>query len=627
MHGALTAKSSVADRGLLRFVACGSVDDGKSTLIGRLLLETGSVADDQLASLASLSRRYGTTGDELDCALLLDGLESEREQGITIDVAYRYFGTTRRAFVVADTPGHEQYTRNMVTGASNADLAVLLVDTRHGITTQTMRHSRIAALLGIRRVLLVANKMDLVGFAQEAFVRLREQYLEFAAPLEFAHIEAIPVSARGGDNVGRRSKEMPWYDGPTVLEHLETVEAAASEAAKPLRYVVQSVTRAENDFRGLAGIVASGSIAAGDEVLIGRSGDTARVSRIVTYDGDFDRADAGETVTVVLDRHRDASRGDVLAHLDSPPQTTDQFSAHLVWLDEAALLPGRTYSLLIGAQTVPATVTGLKHKVDIETGGKAAGRTLALNEIGFCNLATTRPIVFDPYADNRATGAFILIDRTTGATAGAGMVAFSLRRASNVQWQKFEVNKQARSRMKAQRPCIVWFTGLSGAGKSTILNVVEQRLVQRGIHTYALDGDNVRHGLNRDLGFTDADRVENIRRVGEVAKLMVDAGLVVLCAFISPFRAERRMVRALVEDGEFVEVFVDTPLDICISRDPKGLYAKAKAGRVQHVTGIDSPYESPETPDIHITTTSGSAETLADVVIADLSRRGIIGHS
>ena len=398
------------------------------------------------------------------------------------------------------------------------------------------------------------------------------------------------------------------------------------EAAKPLRYVVQSVTRAENDFRGLAGIVASGSIAAGDEVLIGRSGETAGVARIVTQDGDLDRAAAGQTVTVVLDRHRDAGRGDVLAHPDSPPQATDQFAAHLVWLDDAALLPGRTYSLRIGTQVVAATVTGLKHKVDVETGGKAASRTLSLNEIGFCNISTARPVVLDPYADNRGTGAFILVDRATGATAGAGMVAFSLRRASNVQWQKFQVDKVARAHMKAQRPCVVWFTGLSGAGKSTIMNIVEQRLARGGIHTYALDGDNVRHGLNRDLGFTDVDRVENVRRVGEVAKLMVDAGLVVLCAFISPFHAERQMVRALVDADEFVEVFVDAPLDVCITRDPKGLYAKAKAGRVQHVTGIDSPYERPQTPDLHIVATAASAEVLAEEVISELSRRGVIGN-
>ena len=627
MHGIVSPVPATSDRELLRFVACGSVDDGKSTLIGRLLIETGSVSDDQLAALAKLSRRYGTTGDDLDCALLLDGLESEREQGITIDVAYRYFGTKRRAFVVADTPGHEQYTRNMVTGASNADVALLLVDVRHGLADQTMRHSRIAALLGIRHIVLVANKMDLVDFSEPAFAELEKSYREFAASLGFAAVAAVPVSARDGDNVASNSARMPWYKGPTVLELLETIDPAADAKATPPRYVVQSVIRADNDFRGLAGFVASGSFAIGDTVALGRSGESANIARIVTFDGDQDRAETGQAVTLVLDRHRDAGRGDILAPAEAAPQITDQFAAHLVWLDEAALLPGRTYMLRLGTQSVSAAVTSLRHKVEIETGGKSAGRTLELNDIGFCNIATATPVALDPYADNRATGAFILIDRTSGATVGAGMVAFSLRRASNVQWQDFKVNKATRALMKAQRPCIVWFTGLSGAGKSTIMNLVEQQLVQRGFHTYALDGDNVRHGLNQDLGFTDADRVENVRRVGHVAKLMVDAGLVVLCAFISPFEAERKMVRDLVEPGEFFEVFVDTPLSVCLDRDPKGLYAKARAGKVQHVTGLDSPYERPEHPELRLLTDAKSAEDLASDVIAELGRRGILSRA
>lgn len=620
-------QAALHEGGLLRLVACGSVDDGKSTLIGRLLMETGSVPEDQLMALSRLSRRYGTTGDDLDCALLLDGLESEREQGITIDVAYRYFSTPRRTFIVADTPGHEQYTRNMVTGASNADLAVLLVDVRHGVTIQTMRHSRIVALLGIRHILLVINKMDLVGFDQASFAAVDEAYRKFASSLGFDIIETVPVSARFGDNVTKRSGVTSWYNGLTVIEYLEKAAGGRASRTLPFRYLVQSVTRGERDFRGLAGVVASGCVAEGDEVMVARSGQAARVARILTYDGDLERAEAGDAVTVVLDRHSDVGRGDVIAHPADTPQVVDQFAAHLVWFDETSLLPGRTYLMRIGMHVLGATVTALKHRIHIESGDKIAGRTLNLNDIGFCNIAVATSVALDAYADNKATGAFILIDRESAATVGAGMIEFPLRRATNIQPQHFEVDKAVRGRMKSQRPCIIWFTGLPGAGKSTIMNLVERRLTRRGIHTYALDGDNMRHGLSRDLGFTDADRVENIRRAGEVAKLMVDAGLVVLCAFISPFRAERKMVRDLVGAGEFVEIYVDTPLEICIARDPKGLYAKARTGKVQHVTGLDSPYEKPETPELHILTAESSAEGLADHIVEELERRGVFTWS
>jgi bifunctional enzyme CysN/CysC len=627
MHTSIAANDwrEVGDRDQLHIVACGSVDDGKSTLIGRLLIETGSVTDDQLARLCELSRRYGGAADELEYALLLDGLEAEREQGITIDVAYRYFATARRAFVVADTPGHEQYTRNMLTGASTADLALLLVDVRHGVTTQTMRHARIAALLGIRHVLLVVNKMDLVDHAEKPFVAVRDAFERFAAPLGFAAITAIPVAARHGDNVARPSPAMPWHRGATVLEHLESVEVAGARP-QALRFLVQSVIRADGDFRGLAGFVASGDIVRGETLAVGGLARTVRVDRIVTLDGDLDRAASGDAVTLVLADHADISRGDVLARPGAEPETTDQFAAHLVWLDEHPLLPSRTYLLRVGNRMVPASITALRHRIDIETGGKVAGRTLAANDIGVCNVSTAVPVTVDAYADNRATGAFILIDRDSAATVGAGMVDFSLHRASNVRHQTFVVDKSARARQKGQQPCIVWFTGLPGAGKSTIMNLVEQQLVRRGVHTYALDGDNLRGGLNHDLGFTDADRVENIRRAGEVARLMADAGLVVLCAFISPFRADRRMVRELVGANEFLEVFVDTPLGECMARDPKGLYAKAQAGRVRHVTGLDSPYEPPEAPELRLVTTEATADRLAEQVVVELERRRAIGR-
>ncbi len=609
-------------RDLLRFVACGSVDDGKSTLIGRLIAETGSVPVDRIEALKQWSRKSGGAGDKLDYALLLDGLEAEREQGITIDVAYRYFATPRRAFLVADTPGHEQYTRNMATGASHAEVALVLVDARNGITVQTYRHTRIAALLGIRRVLLVVNKMDLVGFAQTAFAAIRDGFVAFATPLGIS-VAAIPAVAPDGDNVVRASARMPWHPGPTVLEWLEGVEVAPPHEA-PLRFLVQGVNRPSGGLRGYAGYVASGAVEPGDAISIARSGQQTRIARIVTFDGDRERAQTGSSVTLTLADQLDVARGDMIVAADAPPAVADQFAAHLVWLDETHLLPGRTYTLRLGTQTAAASVTALKHKIDVTSGIETATRVLEANEIGFCNLATAVPIALDPYELNRSTGAFILIDRISARTLAAGMVAFPLRRAGNVRQQRFGVDRTLRAHMKAQRPCILWFTGLPGAGKSTILNLVEERLAERGVHTYALDGDNLRGGLNRDLGFTDFDRVENIRRAGEVARLMIDAGLVVLCAFVSPFRAERRMVRELVGPEEFIEVFVDTPVEVCIERDPKGLYAKARDRVVRNVTGIDSPYEPPEHAELRLETVGRDPQTVADEVLAELRRRGIL---
>jgi bifunctional enzyme CysN/CysC len=616
-------QSLTDDRDLLRIVACGSVDDGKSTLIGRLLVETGSVPDDQLETLALLSRRFGTTGDDLDYALLLDGLESEREQGITIDVAYRYFGTSRRAFVVADTPGHIQYTRNMVTGASNADLAVLLVDARSGLTNQTMRHTRLVALLGIRHVLLVVNKMDLADFSAGVFSSVYASYQAFAADVGIERIVAVPVSARHGDNVVDSSVRMPWYEGLSVLRCLESIEVRAKDEGAAARFVVQSAIRGSEDFRSVAGFVAAGKIAAGDDVTIVRSGQQTKIGRIVTLDGDLAGADQGEAISLVLSDHTDVGRGDMIVPSHALPERADQFAAHLVWFEEAPLLPGRSHYLRLGTQIVSASVTALKHKVDIETGAHIAARTLNINEIGYCNFSTSDPIAFDSYAACRATGAFILIDRISARTVGAGFIDFALQRAANIRWQHSAIDKVARARMKAQKPAVVWLTGLPGAGKSTILCIVEKRLTALGFHTYLLDGDNLRKGLNRDLGFTDADRVENVRRAGHVAHLMLDAGLIVLCAFISPFRAERRAVRELMDPGEFIEVFVDTPLEVCMERDPKGLYAKARAGKVSHVTGVDSPYERSEQVEIVVDTTKHTAEELAERIVDEVVARNV----
>ncbi len=602
-------------KSLLRFLTCGSVDDGKSTLIGRLLYDTKLVFEDHLMSLARDSRKFGTTGEDIDLALLLDGLEAEREQGITIDVAYRFFTTERRKFIVADTPGHEQYTRNMATGASTSDLAVLLVDARYGIVTQTRRHAFIVSLLGIRHVVLAVNKIDLVDFSSEVFGRIRDEFEAFAADMGFETIVAVPMSARFGDNVTVRSERTPWYVGPTLLEHLETVEVEERALAKPFRMAVQWVNRPNLDFRGFCGTVASGEVRPGDKVVVAKSGKIGTVARLVTYDGDLQQAQAGDAITLVLEEEIDISRGDLLAAPEARPEVSDQFAAHLVWMAEDHLLPGRPYLLKCGTRTVGASVTEIKHEIDVNTFDHLAAKELRLNQVAFLNLALAEPIAFDPFADNRETGAFILIDRFTNATVACGMIDFGLRRATNVHWQAIDVTREARAEQKNQKPKVLWFTGLSGSGKSTIANIVEKKLVSRGMHTFLLDGDNVRHGLNKDLGFTDADRVENIRRVGEVAKLMTDAGLIVLVSFISPFRAERRMVRELMADGEFVEIFVDTPIAECERRDVKGLYAKARAGNLKNFTGIDSPYEPPEAPEIRIDTTALSAEDAAERIV------------
>ncbi len=616
--------STRPDKGLLRFLTCGSVDDGKSTLIGRLLHDCGLILDDQIATLERDSRRFGTTGDGVDFSLLLDGLEDERQQRITIDVAYRFFATPGRAFVVADTPGHEQYTRNMATGASNSDLAVILVDARKGILQQTKRHAFLCSLLGIRHVVLACNKMDLVAFEQCRFDEIVTRFSAFAADLGDAPVTAIPLSARFGDNVTERSARTPWYNGPTLIEHLASVDISEARAQRPFRFPVQWVNRPNSDFRGFSGTVVSGSITPGETVLVTGSGRPARLKEIVTFDGPLERAEAGDAVTLTFDGDIDIARGDLLADPRDPPEFVDQFAAHVIWMSDQPLVPGRSYLLKIGTRTVPATVTALKHRIDVDTLAHLADKTLALNEIGFCNLSTAAPVAFDSYSVSRETGAFILIDRFTDETAGAGMIAFGLRRASNIHWQALTVGREQRAALKDQVPAVLWLTGLSGAGKSTIADMIEKQLAGRGRHTMLLDGDNVRHGLNRDLGFTDADRVENIRRVGEVAKLMTEAGLIVICSFISPFRAERRMVRELTAPAAFLEVFVDTPLDECIRRDPKGLYAKAKAGRLEHFTGLDSPYEVPEAPEIRVTTIGVAPETIAERILDELRDRKII---
>jgi bifunctional enzyme CysN/CysC len=600
---------------LLRFITCGSVDDGKSTLIGRLLHDTKLLFDDQLAALAADSRRHGTQGERIDFALLVDGLSAEREQGITIDVAYRFFSTQRRKFIVADCPGHEQYTRNMATGASTADLAVVLVDARKGLLTQTRRHSYIVSLLGIRHVLLAVNKMDLVDYDQARFDAIAAEYGLLASQLGIAHVQAIPLSALEGDNVLRRSDAMAWYDGPTLLEHLESVDTHRDGRDIGFRLPVQWVARPDQHFRGFAGTVAAGEVAPGDGVIALPSGRRSRIVRIVTADGDLARAVRGQAVTLTLADELDISRGDVLASGQRPPQVADQFAAHVWWLGEQPLLPGRPYWLKLGTATVSASVTEIKHKVDVNTQEPLAAKHLELNEVGYCNLHLDRAIPFEAYADNRALGGFILIDRQSNATVAAGTIDFALRRAGNIHWQHVDVDKQSRARIKAQQPRCLWFTGLSGAGKSTIANLVEKRLLAMGHHTYLLDGDNVRHGLNKDLGFTDEDRVENIRRVAEVARLMVDAGLIVLVSFISPFRAERRMARAMFAPGEFLEVFVDTPLGVAERRDAKGLYAKARAGQIRNFTGIDSPYEVPENADITLDTQAHSETELAEALV------------
>jgi bifunctional enzyme CysN/CysC len=612
-------------KSMLRFITCGSVDDGKSTLIGRLLYDSKLVFEDHLTALESDSKKVGTQGGELDFALLVDGLAAEREQGITIDVAYRFFSTEQRKFIVADTPGHEQYTRNMVTGASTAELAVILIDARKGVLTQTRRHSYLVSLLGIRHVVLAINKLDLVDYSQQVFDDIVDDYLAFAKDIGLENIVAIPLSALRGDNITEPSENTPWYTGPTLIGHLETVDVAEDLEAKPFRMPVQWVNRPDLDFRGFAGQIAGGRVRPGDRVRILPSGRESAVARVVTYDGDLEEAVAGQSVTITLTDEVDVSRGDVLAAATAPASVADQFESHIVWMSEEPMLPGRPYLLKVGTRTVGVTVAQPKYKVNVNTLEHTAAKTLELNEIGVCNINLDRPVPFDPYGENRDMGGFVLIDRFTNNTVAAGLLHFALRRADNVHWQAIEVDKEAHANLKGQRPALVWFTGLSGAGKSTIANIVERKLHEQGRHTYLLDGDNVRHGLNKDLGFTDADRVENIRRVAEVAKLMVDAGLIVLASFISPFRAERRMARELLGDGEFVEVFVDASLEVAESRDVKGLYAKARRGDLANFTGIDSPYETPENPEIHLDV-SGSltSEEAADQVLEHLRVAGII---
>ncbi|MFV3287027.1 sulfate adenylyltransferase subunit CysN [Pseudomonas sp. NY15356] len=606
---------------LLRFITCGSVDDGKSTLIGRLLYESKVLFEDQLGQLEADSKKLGTQGEDLDFALLVDGLAAEREQGITIDVAYRFFATEKRKFIVADTPGHEQYTRNMVTGASTADLAVILVDARQGLLTQTRRHSYLVSLLGIRKVVLAVNKLDLMGYSQEVFQRIEADYRAFAAQIGLDDIQCIPLSALRGDNMLSASPNTPWYTGPSLLAYLEDVpleQAHASQAA--FRLPVQWVNRPNLDFRGYSGNIAAGSISVGERIRVLPSGQQSEVTDILGASGPQQRAECGQAVTLVLKDEIDISRGDLIALADAPPAVADQFEATLVWMDEEPLLPGRPYLMKIGCRTVGMSCANLKHRVDVNSLDQLAAKTLELNGIGVCNLNLDRPIAFDAYTDNRDTGGFIVIDRLSNRTVGAGMLHFALRRAQNVHWQAIDVNREAHAVLKGQAPRVLWFTGLSGAGKSTIANLVERKLHALGKHTYLLDGDNVRHGLNRDLGFTEADRVENIRRVAEVARLMLDAGLITLVSFISPFRAERDMARSLAGEGNFLEIFIDAPLALAEQRDPKGLYQKARRGELKNFTGIDSPYEPPVNPELHIDTQRETAEAAAERIVEALLR-------
>ncbi len=628
---ALTENENVLDylaahenKGLLRFITCGSVDDGKSTLIGRLLYDSKLIYDDQLAALESDTKKHGTQGEKIDFALLVDGLAAEREQGITIDVAYRFFSTEKRKFIVADTPGHEQYTRNMATGASTADLAVVMIDARRGVLTQTRRHSYIASLLGIRHIVVAVNKMDLVGYEESVFRKIESDYRDFAKPLGFESIVVMPLSALEGDNIISKSRKTPWYDGAALLPYLETVNARSDGAARPFRMPVQWVNRPNLDFRGFSGTVASGSIKPGDDIVVVPSAKRSKVKSIVSMDGELDEAGPDMAVTVTLEDEIDISRGDVICAGAAPAEQTDQFAAHLLWMAEEKLYPGRQYLLKTANRIVPATVTELKHKINVNTLEHMSGKTLELNEIAFCNFSLSAPIAFDPYQENRRTGSFILIDKRSNATIGAGLIDFSLRRAQNVHWQDLDVDKQARASAKHQRPCVLWFTGLSGSGKSTVANLVEKRLHDLGRHTYTLDGDNVRHGLNKDLGFTNADRIENIRRVSEAAKLMADAGLIVCVSFISPFQSERRMAREMMAEGEFIEVYISTPLEECEKRDVKGLYAKARRGEIKNFTGIDSPYEPPQLAELDIDTTSIPAADAADRIVDYLRDRGYL---
>ena len=605
---------------MLRFITCGSVDDGKSTLIGRLLYDSKMIFEDQLDALTNDSKKVGTQGQEIDFALLVDGLAAEREQGITIDVAYRFFNTEKRKFIVADCPGHEQYTRNMVTGASSADLAVVMIDARKGVLVQTRRHSYLCHLIGIRNIVLAVNKMDLVDYSQEVFDKIVADYAAFAAEIGIESFTAMPISGFKGDNItSAPSANTPWYEGPSLVEHLESVEVLADEAAdKPFRMPVQWVNRPNLDFRGFSGLIATGSVKPGDAVRVLPSGKTSTVKSIVTFDGDLDEAVAGQSVTITLNDEIDCSRGDVLCVADDPPETADQFEATLVWLNDEDMHVGRSYWLKIGTQTASATVQQPKYRVDVNTMDELAAKTLSLNDIGVAEVYSEKPLVFEPYAENRTLGGFILIDKITNATVAAGMLNFSLRRSQNVHWQATDITREHHAQMKNQTPRVLWFTGLSGSGKSTIANEVEKKLALMNRHTFLLDGDNVRHGLNRDLGFTEADRIENIRRIGEVARLMTDAGLIVLTAFISPFRAERQMVRAMLEEAEFIEIFVDTPLEVAEERDVKGLYKKARSGQLKNFTGIDSPYEPPLKPEITVNTVEMTPEEAADHIIKQI---------
>jgi bifunctional enzyme CysN/CysC len=608
-------------KSLLRFITCGSVDDGKSTLIGRLLYDSKMIFEDQLAALKADSTRIGTQGRNIDFALLVDGLAAEREQGITIDVAYRYFATEKRKFIVADTPGHEQYTRNMVTGASTADLAVILVDARKGVLTQTRRHSYLAHLLGIKSIVLAVNKMDLVNYAQATFDSIAADYRSFAGSIGIRDFVAIPISSLAGDNITSPSGNTSWYRGPSLVSHLESVEIDATDAqGRPFRMPVQWVNRPNLDFRGFAGLISHGRVRPGDSVRVLPSGRTSKVSKLVTLGADLQEAVAGQSVTITLADEVDCSRGDVLAASDDPPESADQFEATLVWMADEEMLPGRPYWLKLATQLVTASVHSPKYQINVNSMERLAAKTLSLNAIGVANLSTDKPLVFEPYEKSRELGGFILIDKISNATVAAGMLHFALRRSSNVHWQALDVDRDAHARLKHQRARLLWFTGLSGAGKSSIANLVQKKLYALGRHSFLLDGDNIRHGLNKDLGFTDADRVENIRRIGEVAKLMTDAGLIVLTAFISPFRAERRMVREMTLPGEFIEIYVETPLEVAEQRDVKGLYKKARAGQLQHFTGIDSPYEPPEQPEIRIDTVQTSAEEAADKIVAFIMR-------
>jgi bifunctional enzyme CysN/CysC len=602
-------------KSLLRFITCGSVDDGKSTLIGRLLYDSKMIFQDQLAQLEADSRKVGTQGQDIDFALLVDGLAAEREQGITIDVAYRFFVTQKRKFIVADTPGHEQYTRNMVTGASTAQLAVILIDARKGVLAQTRRHSYLCHLLGIRNFVLAVNKMDLVGYDQDIFNAIVTDYTAFATGIGITDFTAIPMSGFRGDNIAAHSDNMAWYSGPPLLVHLETMELDQdTEATQDFCMPVQWVNRPHSEFRGFSGRIAAGTIKPGDEVRILPSGKTSHVDRIVTFDGDLDAAGAGQSITLTLTDEVDCSRGQIITAAAAPLEVADQFETTLIWMDEKPLIPGRSYYLKMGAQTVSATVAEAKYQINVNTMDHAAAKTLELNAIGVANVTTDRSIPFAPYAENRTLGGFILIDKITNATVGAGLVNFALRRAQNIHWQATDITRDHHAQLKNQTPVVLWMTGLSGSGKSTIANAVELKLAQMNRHTFLLDGDNVRHGLNKDLGFTDADRIENIRRVGEVAKLMTDAGLIVITAFISPFRSEREMVRNMMAPGEFIEVFIDTPLPVAEKRDVKGLYAKARTGQLKNFTGIDSPYEAPETPEIHIDTTQMTIDEAAQII-------------